>query len=116
VCLEEYASEWFEIDHPQPYMLECPSVKEDKRRLIPAVTHVDGTARIQTVNEEDNSMLYGLIKKFQEKTGVPLLMNTSLNDRNKPIVNDAKTIIDLLSATELDHAVINNEFYSKIIY
>ena len=114
VCLEECVKEWFEIDHPQPYMLECPVVRQDKRKIIPAVTHIDGTARIQTVNINDNLMLYRLIKKFYEKTGVPLLMNTSLNDRNKPIANDAKTITDMLHSTELDYAVINNDLYGKI--
>lgn len=116
VCLEEWVDEWFEIDHPQPYMLECPPVREGKRMLIPAVTHFDGTARVQTVNNNDNFLLYSLIKKFQEKTGLPVLMNTSLNDRNKPIANDSKTILNLLSSTELDFAIINNEFYGKIMH
>jgi carbamoyltransferase len=116
VCMEEFASEWFEIDHPQPYMLECPLVRCEKRSLIPAVTHVDGTARIQTVNEQDNALLYGLLKKFKEKTKIPLLMNTSLNDRNKPIANDSRTIINMLENTELDYAVINNDFYGKFMF
>jgi carbamoyltransferase len=116
VCLEECVSDWFEIDHAQPYMLECPSVKKDKKDLIPAVTHVDGTARVQTVNRRDNTLLYDLVKKFKDKTGVPVLMNTSLNDKNKPIANDSKSILDMLINTELDYVVINNSIYGKLTH
>lgn len=114
VCLEEFVQDWFEINHSQPYMLECPIVKLNKAKLIPAVTHVDGTARIQTVNESDNLLLYKLLKKFYQRTGVPILMNTSFNDRNKPIVNDIETIIKLLIDTELDYVVIDDCFFGKI--
>lgn len=114
VCLEEFVQDWFEIDHPQPYMLECPSVKFNKRELIPAVTHIDGSARVQTVNYFDNSLLYKLLKKFHKKTGIPILMNTSFNDRNKPIVNDMETIIKLLVDTDLDYVVVGNYFFNKI--
>lgn len=114
VCLEEFAQEWFEINHPQPYMLECPIVKSHKVKLIPAVTHIDGTARIQTVNKSDNLLLYKLLKKFQKRTGIPVLLNTSFNDRNKPIVNDMETALRLLVDTDLDYVVVDNYFFSKV--
>lgn len=113
ICLEEKAREWFEIDHNQPYMLECPSVLPDKKELIPAVTHVDGTARLQTVGIKDNPLLYKLLKCVYDKSGVPVLLNTSLNDRGKPISNDSKTVLNFFTESELDFAVIGNRLYSK---
>ncbi len=113
MCLEEYASQWFEIDHAQPYMLECPVVKAEKRYLIPAVTHIDGTARLQTVNQKNNPLIYKLLKIIYEKTNIPILLNTSLNDKNKPIANNMEVIAQLFVNTDLDHAVINNKFLSK---
>lgn len=113
VCLAEHASEWFETNIEHPYMLMAPKVREEKKHLIPAVTHVDGTARLQTIRKEQNPKLYSLIKCFYKKTGVPILLNTSLNDRGKPICNDALTVINLLKNTGLDHAIIDQNFYSK---
>ena len=113
VCLAEYASEWFEIDHEQPYMLEAPLVKEDKRGLIPGVTHVDNTARLQTVKLEQNEKLYKLLTVFYNKTGIPMLLNTSLNDKGKPIANSVDSILKLLKNTELDLVVIGNSVISK---
>jgi carbamoyltransferase len=83
--LEEKCSEWFELDVPSPYMLLVADVREGKR-TIPSVTHVDNSARIQTVDANSNPRYYKLIKRFDEKTGCPLIINTSFNVRGEPIV------------------------------
>jgi len=113
VCLVERYKDWFEIDHEQPYMMESPNVVESKRSIIPAVTHVDGTARVQTVSRQQNELLHKLLFAFEKKTGIPILLNTSLNDRGQPIVNNVKDIIDLLKNTDLDCAVIDRSVYYK---
>jgi len=84
--LEEYAGEYFEMDIPSPYMLFTTKVKGEKKKIIPAVTHIDGTSRHQTVAKEQNSLYYDLIKEFFKITGVPVLLNTSFNLRGEPIV------------------------------
>jgi carbamoyltransferase len=90
VVMEEYASEWFDMDYTSPYMQYTPRcLKPD---LIPSVVHVDGTSRVQTVNEKQHPGLYALLKKFYEKTGVPILLNTSLNIKGQPLLNDEEDI------------------------
>jgi carbamoyltransferase len=86
IVLEEKASEYFVCDRPSPYMLFNFEVRPDKRDKIPAVTHIDGTARIQTVNSEQNRSAYDIIKAFEQLTGIPVLLNTSFNLRGHPIV------------------------------
>lgn len=91
VVMEEHASEWFEMDKPSPYMQF--TFKCRKPHLIPSVVHVDGTSRVQTVNEQQNLGLYCVLKKWHMATGIPVLLNTSLNIKNQPIVNDICDII-----------------------
>ena len=86
VVLEEDAPEWFEHASSSPFMLFVYDVKKDKARHIPAVRHVDGTARIQTVNRDQHPRYYELLQAFKKKTGVPVLVNTSFNTLGKPIV------------------------------
>ena len=83
--LVERASEFFEIDQPDPFMTLAPRVRPESRDRIPAAVHVDGTARIQTVERSSNPRYYGLIEAFGRLTGVPILLNTSFN-RSEPIV------------------------------
>jgi len=83
--LVERASEFFEIDQPDPFMTMAPRVRADKVQLIPAAVHVDGTGRIQTVDRASNPRYYRLIEEFGRLTGVPVLLNTSYN-RREPIV------------------------------
>ncbi|CAB4156811.1 COG2192 Predicted carbamoyl transferase, NodU family [uncultured Caudovirales phage] len=86
VVLEEHASEWFDMDRPSPYMqfaFRCL-----KSEIIPAVVHVDGTSRVQTVSRVQHEGLYSVLKKWFEITGVPVLLNTSLNIKNQPLLND----------------------------
>ena len=84
--LSEYVKDWFEINKEVPYMSEVYSILENKRGDLPGITHVDGTGRLQTVTESDNPRFYRLIKKFHEKTNIPILLNTSFNE-NEPIVS-----------------------------
>jgi carbamoyltransferase len=91
VILEEYASEWFDMDYTSPYMQYTPKcLKPD---LIPSVVHKDGTSRVQTVNKNQHSGLYELLTKWNSISGVPILLNTSLNIKGQPLLNDYDDII-----------------------
>jgi carbamoyltransferase len=92
VVMEEYASEWFEMDYTSPYMQFTPKCL--KPELIPSVVHQDGTSRVQTVNKDQHPGLYKLLKMFYEETGVPVLLNTSLNIKGQPLLNDEADIIE----------------------
>jgi len=100
--LRESLSEYFELDCASPFMLISASVKEEKRRLIPAVLHIDGTARIQTVAKKENSIFYELIKEFKKVTKIPLILNTSFNVRGRPIVETPKDALDIFLYTDMD--------------
>ena len=92
VIMEEHASEWFDMYYTSPYMQYTPKcLKPD---LIPSVVHHDGTSRVQTVNAKQHPGLYQLLSKFYEATGVPILLNTSLNIKGQPLLNDKKDIAD----------------------
>lgn len=110
--LKEHTNEIFECDYESPYMLYNVVCRDTER--YQSITHVDGTCRIQTVNHDpQNEMYYSLIDRFREKTGVPMLLNTSLNVDGKPIagyMQDAKT---LLETTELDAIVVGNDMIVK---
>ena len=108
--LEARASEWFEIDRPQPpayFMLGAYTVKPGKRELIPAVTHIDGTARIQLVNAALNERYHRLLSAFHELTGVPILMNTSFNV-SEPIVCSPSDAITTFCASKMDYLVLGD--------
>ena len=100
--LRDDVDEWFEIDVDSPYMTTVIKFKEDKRDKVPAVVHFDGSARLQTVTEDDNEWYYNFIKKFKEKTGVPIVLNTSFNDR-EPIVETPAHAIDCFLRTNIDY-------------
>jgi carbamoyltransferase len=99
--MEEYTSEWFDGSYPVPFMEKVYKIKPEKRDLIPAVTHVDGTGRLQTVAESMNPQYYGLIQEFFKATGVPLVLNTSFNE-NEPIVNTPEDALDCFLRTKMD--------------
>ncbi len=131
--LREDVSEWFEYDKDSPYMHFVVNLKKDKRRemteeekalfgidklnirrsSIPAVTHIDYSARIQTVNEETNRLYYDMISKFKEKTGCPIIINTSFNVRGEPIVCSPTDAYKCFMGTELDILVVGNFFLIK---
>ena len=104
--LEEYASDFFDIDIPSPYMLIVAKVK--KPEIIPAVTHVDGTGRLQTVSNDANPLYYDLINEFYKITGVPVIINTSMNVMGEPIVNTPEQAYQMIVKTDMDCLVMGN--------
>jgi carbamoyltransferase len=111
--LEEAAGEWFEGADYSPFMLFVFDVREDKAHLIPAVRHVDGTARIQTVNERQMPLYHRLIREFGELTGVPVVINTSFNIRGQPIVCTPQDAIECFFVSPLDALVMGNFLIQK---
>ena len=102
--MEEYVSEYFEMDIPSPYMLMVAPVKKPKD--IPAVTHVDGTGRLQTVSKETNSLYYDLINEFYKITKIPVIINTSMNVMGEPIVNTPEEAFTMILKTDMDYLVM----------
>jgi carbamoyltransferase len=105
--LEERTADYFEQSHPSPTMLMVYQIREEKRAEIPAVTHVDGSGRLQTVSREVNPRYYQLISDFHELTGVPVILNTSFNE-NEPIVCSPRHAIDCFLKTRMDVLYIRN--------
>jgi|Deesub1362B_J571_1020462.scaffolds.fasta_scaffold00109_29 carbamoyltransferase len=110
--LEEKTGDFFEKTHPSPFMLFAYKVKPDKRKLIPAPTHIDGTGRLQTVSRKTNPEYWKLIKEFENITGVPVILNTSFNE-NEPIVNTPEEAINCFLRTKMDVLVIENYIIYK---
>ncbi len=110
--LAEFVGEYFEQTAPVPFMEKVYVIKPDKRSVIPAVTHVDGTGRLQTVHKDINPRYYDLIYRFYQKTGVPVVLNTSFNE-NEPIVNTPEEAIDTFLRTKMDVLVLENYFISR---
>jgi carbamoyltransferase len=131
--LREDVSQWFELDDDSPYMLLVADVAADRRRQmtteeqalfgidrlnvprseIPAVTHVDYSARVQTVHRETNPRYHALITRFKELSGCPVLVNTSFNVRGEPIVCTPEDAFRCFMGTELDTLVVGNHFLEK---
>ncbi|HEB87456.1 MAG TPA: carbamoyltransferase [Gammaproteobacteria bacterium] len=110
--LREHVSEWFEEDDDVPFMMKVFQIREDKRAKIPAVTHVDGSGRLQTVCQETNPRYFNLIKEFYKISGVPLLLNTSFNE-NEPIVCNPDEALDCFLRTNMDVLVLGDYFISR---
>ena len=131
--LKEEAKKWFDLDVESPYMLLVAPVKEEKRvynvkknndleglnklnlarSIIPAVTHIDFSARVQTVDENYNRMFYNLIKEFYNITKVPMLVNTSFNIKDEPIVNTIEDAYKCFLISDMDYLVCGNYILSK---
>lgn len=131
--LAEDVADWFELDHPSPYMLMVADIVRQHRSeltaqdelltgleklniprsAIPAVTHVDYSARVQTVHRDTNLRFHGLLRKFKEKTGCPVLVNTSFNVRGEPIVHTPEDAFRCLMGTEIETLVIGNCILNK---
>ena len=111
--LLEKTGEYFEKDYPDPFMLKVYPVRPEKRAVIPAVTHVDGTGRLQTVKKEDNPLYWLLIKEFENLTGVPVVLNTSFNE-NEPIVNTPDQALDCFLRTKMDVLVLGSLMITRI--
>ncbi len=105
--LRSAVSDWFEQDEDVPFMMQVYQIKVEKRALIPAVTHVDGSGRLQTVYEHTNPRYHGLISAFQDITGVPMVLNTSFNE-NEPVVCQPAEALDCFLRTKMDVLVMGN--------
>ncbi len=108
----EATKEFFETDYPDPFMQKVYKVKPEKRGIIPVVTHVDGTGRLQTVKKKDNPLYWQLIEEFRRITGVPVLLNTSFNE-NEPIVCTPQEALNCFLRTNMDVVVLNNVFITR---
>jgi len=110
--LESAVSEWFEEDGAVPFMMQVFQIRAEKRPLIPAVTHVDGSGRLQTVSASSNSRYHKLIDTFRQATGVPMVLNTSFNE-NEPVVCKPQEALDCFLRTKMDLLVLNNTMISR---
>jgi carbamoyltransferase len=120
VVLEEEAQQWFACGtgdgSPQPaspFMLFVYDIAPGKAERIPAVCHVDGTARIQTVNRRQNPLYYDLLKSFQQRTGVPVLVNTSFNTRGEPVVCTPRDAVECFWTSPIDALAIGSFLLEK---
>jgi carbamoyltransferase len=111
--LVEKRSEWFEDGPPSPHMLLVARVLEAKAAKIPAIVHVDGTARLQTVAKEDDPLFHALISAFEKETGVPVVLNTSFNLRGEPIVETPQDALHCFLSTDMDLLVIGDRLIEK---
>ena len=110
--LEEAVPEWFEEDDAVPFMMQVFQIREEKRKLIPAVTHVDGSGRLQTVAQRANPRYYRLIESFRALTGIPMVLNTSFNE-NEPVVCRPGEALDCFLRTRMDALVVENTFVTR---
>lgn len=107
--LRESVADWFEEDDDVPFMMKVFQIREEKKSQIPAVTHVDGSGRLQTVSQKTNPRYFRLISAFADKTGVPLVLNTSFNE-NEPVVCKPDEALDCFLRTNMDVLVLGNYF------
>jgi carbamoyltransferase len=105
--LEERTADWFTLGYPVPFMIKVYPLRPEKRPLVPAVTHVDGTGRLQTVSARTNPRYWKLIRAFEDRTGVPMVLNTSFNE-NEPIVNTPGEALDCFLRTRMDRLVLGD--------
>jgi carbamoyltransferase len=110
--LAEHAGDFFELDQPDPFMTLAPRVRPDKVHLIPAAVHVDGTARVQTVDRHANAAFYDVIDEFRRLTGVPVILNTSFN-KQEPIVGRPEEAVSCFLRTAMDRLVLGNFYVSR---
>jgi carbamoyltransferase len=110
--LQEHVGEYFDQTYPDPFMIKVYNVLPEKQSVIPAVTHVDGTGRLQTVDREHAPLYWKLINAFKEKTGIPIVLNTSFNE-NEPIVCTPQEAISVLTRTKMDALAIGGFLVTK---
>jgi carbamoyltransferase len=110
--MEEAVAEWFEEDDAVPFMMQVFQVREEKRKLIPAVTHVDGSGRLQTVSRLTNPRYHRLIESFRILTGIPMVLNTSFNE-NEPVVCKPEEALDCFLRTKMDALILGNIFIAR---
>lgn len=110
--LAEQTGAWFAIDYPDPFMIKVYPIRPEKRPLVPAVTHVDGTGRLQTVSRQANPLYWKLIAAFERRTGVPMVLNTSFNEQ-EPIVNTPAEALNCFLRTRMDRLVLGPVVVSR---
>jgi carbamoyltransferase len=110
--LREHVADWFEIDDDVPFMMQVYQIREERRATIPAVTHVDGSGRLQTVQQHTNPRYYRLIEAFRKLTGVPMLLNTSFNE-NEPVVCKPEEALACFLRTKMDVLILGNFVISR---
>jgi carbamoyltransferase len=108
----EAVPEWFEENDAVPFMMQVFQIREEKRELIPVVTHVDGSGRLQTISRQANPRYYRLIESFSAITRVPMVLNTSFNE-NEPVVCKPEEALDCFLRTRMDLLVIENTVISR---
>lgn len=113
VCRLEDASKYFDMNWETRWMSFCPTVKPEWRDKLVSITHVDGTARVQTVTREQNPWLYDLLTEFEKKTGIGVLLNTSFNVNGKPILSRYSDALLVYDKTELDCLVLSDFYFRK---
>jgi carbamoyltransferase len=113
VCKEEDCHRFFETRGPSRWMSFCPTVRPEHREGLASITHVDGTARLQTVNSRENDWLYYLLVRFQEFHQYPVLLNTSFNIAGKPILNSYRDAVWMLENTQMDALILEDHYISK---
>jgi carbamoyltransferase len=111
--LRETVGEWFETDYDVPFMLQVYQIREEKRPVIPAVTHVNGSGRLQSVTESQNPRYYHLIEAFRDATGIPIVLNTSFNE-NEPVVNTPAEALDCFLRTKMDLLVLGDLMIERV--
>jgi carbamoyltransferase len=110
--LAESVGEWFEEDDAVPFMMQVFQIREEKRAQIPAVTHVDGSGRLQTVSRHTNPRYHRLIESFRDLTGVPMVLNTSFNE-NEPVVCRPEEALDCFLRTRMDALIMGDLVISR---
>ena len=109
----ERVSDYFDIDRPSPFMLLVCDVRKERRHEVEAITHVDGTARLQTISKRENELYHRLIGRFGEITGTPVVLDTSFNIRGEPIVCTPEDALRCFFSTGLDDLVIGRYHVTK---
>jgi len=111
--MSEGGSDWFEEDDNVPFMMQVFQIRAERRAQIPAVRHVDGSGRLQTVHRATNARYHGLISAFEKLTGVPMLLNTSFNE-NEPVVCRPKEALDCFLRTDMDVLVLGDTVIQRV--
>ncbi len=113
MVLEEDCGRYFDEARPNPYMLFVYGVRPEYAPRLPAITHVDGTVRIQSVNDEENPHMARLLRAFRDETGFSVLLNTSFNVKGEPIVGTANDAVHSFEVADIDHLVVGDWVLSK---
>ena len=113
VCLEDFIDEYFENAYPSEYMSFAPTVKEEYREILSSITHVDGTARLQTVNKKQHSLFHAILTEMLQRGKPSVILNTSFNIKGKPILTTVEDAFYVLENTELDFIVVENLLFYK---